>query len=316
MRDPYEVLGVPKKATEAEIKKAFRTLAKKHHPDAHGNDPSKVKKFQEISGAYEVLGDKEKRARFDRGEIDGNGQPRGFDPASQGFTGGFRPGPGPGGGRGPGAGGAGFQWSSTGGEGNHAEDIFSDLFGSMGGGRRSRQPKKGEDVQLATTITLEEAAQGGVRRVLLGDGKELEVRLPAGVKEGQTIRMRGQGGPGVHGGPPGDVLISVSLAQHSAFTVEGRDLKLDLPVSLNEAVLGAKVPVQTLSGSVTLTIPPHSNSGRTLRLKGKGLPGNGADPAGDLFVRLVVTLPEPSDPKLDEFVQNWTSSFDPRSKAK
>ncbi len=315
MRDPYEILGVPKKATEAEIKKAFRTLAKKHHPDAHGNDPSKVKKFQEISGAYEVLGDKEKRAKFDRGEIDGSGQPRGFDPSAHGFGGGFRPGTGPGGGRGQGPGGAGFQWSSTGGDGIRAEDLFADLFGGAGG-RRSRQPKKGEDVQLATTITLEEAAQGGVRRVLLGDGKELEVRIPAGVKEGQTIRMRGQGAPGVQGGPPGDVLISVSLAQHSAFTVEGRDLKLDLPISLSEAVLGGKVPALTLSGTVTLTVPAHSNSGRVLRLKGKGLPGSGAEPAGDLFVRLMVTLPEPSDPKLDEFVQTWTSPFDPRSKAK
>lgn len=316
MRDPYEVLGVPRKATEAEIKKAFRSLAKKHHPDAHGNDPAKVKKFQEISGAYEVIGDKEKRAQYDRGEIDAAGQPRGFDPGAQGFGGGFAGGgfrPGAGGRRG-GNGESGFQWSTGGAEGIRAEDIFSDLFG--GGSRRSRQPQKGQDIQLATTITLEEAASGGSRRVVLGDGKELEVRIPAGVKDGQTIRMRGQGGPGGQGGPPGDVLISIAIAPHALFTRDGKDLKLDLPVSLQEAVLGAKVPAPTLAGAVSLTVPPHSNSGRILRLKGKGLPGSGKEEAGDLYVRLVVMLPEPGDKQLDEFVTGWSSTYDPRAKLK
>lgn len=311
MRDPYEVLGVPKKATEAEIKKAFRTLAKKHHPDTHGNAPDKVKKFQEISGAYEVIGDKEKRAQYDRGEIDAAGQPRGFDPGAQGFGGGFRPRTG---GRRGGPGESGFQWNSgAGAEGLRAEDIFSDLFG---GSRRSRQPQKGQDIQLATTITLEEAASGGSRRVVLGDGKELEVRIPPGVKEGQTIRVRGQGGPGGQGGPPGDVLINVAIAPHASFTRDGRDLKLDLPISLQEAILGGKVPAPTLAGAVSLTVPPHSNSGRTLRLKGKGLPGSGKEEAGDLYVRLVVMLPEPGDKQLDDFIQGWQSAYDPRAKLK
>src|SRR5215470_1829729 len=248
MRDPYEVLGVSKKASEAEIKKAFRTLAKKHHPDTHANDPKAVKRFQEINSAYEIVGDKEKRAQFDRGEIDAAGQPRGFNPGPQGF----------------GGDGAGFS----------AEDIFADILGGFGGGgKRRSQPRKGADIQLATTVSLQEAAQGGLRRVVLGDGRQLEVRIPPGVKDGQQIRLRGQGAPGERGGPPGDAFITVAIAPHAYFERDGRDLRLDLPITLKEALLGGKVPVPTLTGPVTLTVPPHSNSGRVLRLKGKGLPG-------------------------------------------
>jgi DnaJ-class molecular chaperone len=312
MRDPYDVLGVSRQATDAEIKKAFRNLAKKHHPDAHANDPTKVKQFQEISSAYDILGDKEKRAQFDRGEIDAAGQPRGFDPRAQG-AGGFRPG-----GRGR-AGAQGFEFNfGGGGDGFRTEDIFADIFGGFGGAeagsRRGRnQPRRGEDIQLATTISLEEAALGGTRRIVLGDGKELEAKIPAGVREGQTIRLKGQGGAGRNGGPPGDVLINFDVAPHPLYTREGRDLRLDLPVSLKEAVLGAKVPVQTLTGTLTLTIPPHSNSGKVLRLKGKGLPGAGSEPAGDLYVRLAVTLPDPPDPELEAFLRK-SGDYDPRAK--
>ena len=321
MRDPYDVLGVSRKATEAEIKKAFRALAKKHHPDTHANDPKAVKKFQELSGAYELLGDKEKRAQYDRGEIDEAGQPKGFNqgfhPSSgagfeQGFEG-FRGRPG---------GGAGpqnfdFQWSGDSGESVKAEDIFSELFGGLGGGgKRRQQSRKGADVQLQTTVSLLEAAQGGTRRVVLADGRQLEVRIPPGVKDGQQIRLRGQGAPGERGGPPGDALISVAIAPHPYLEREGRDLRMDLPVTLKEALTGAKVPVPTLTGPVTLTVPPHSNSGRVLRLKAKGLPGTGGEAAGDLYVRLVVTLPEAPDPKLDAFVQSWDSAYDPRAKLK
>lgn len=312
MRDPYEVLGVSKKATDAEIKKAFRTLAKKHHPDTHQNDPAKVKQFQEISAAYEVVGDKEKRAQYDRGEIDAEGRPRGFDPGAQGF-GGFRPGAG---GRAPKGGPSDFEfhWSGGGGEGFRAEDIFADLFGTAAGGRRRGQPRKGEDIQFTTTISLDEAAKGGMRRVPLADGRQVEVRIPVGVKEGQQIRLRGQGGPGERGGPPGDVLITVNIALHPYLTREGRDLKMDLPVTLKEAVLGGKVEVPTLSGTVTLTVPPHSNTGRVLRLKGKGLPGSGNEAAGDLYVRLAVTLPEGGDAVLDDFAKSWAADYDPRAK--
>jgi DnaJ-class molecular chaperone len=300
---------VSRQASEAEIKKAFRNLAKKHHPDAHGSDPAKVKKFQEISGAYDILGDKEKRAQFDRGEIDAAGQPRGFDPGAQGFR--------PGGGRG--ARDFEFKWSGGGGgEGFRTEDIFADLFGGFGGGdgRRRGAPRRGEDIQLETSITLEEAANGTTRRVVLGDGKQIEAKIPPGVRDGQQIRLRGQGAPGARGGQAGDVLITVKLTPHAVYTVEGRDLRMELPVTLKEAVSGGKVPVPTLSGQVTLTVPALSNSGRVLRLKGKGLPGSGSEPPGDLYAKLVIVLPEGPDPELERFVNEWKTEYDPRSRLK
>jgi len=308
MRDPYDVLGVSRKTTDAEIKKAFRALAKKHHPDTHANDPKAVKKFQEISAAYEVLGDKEKRAQFDRGEIDANGQPKGFDQ-------GFRPGEGFEGmrGRTGRAGPQGFEFQWSGGEGLNAEDIFADLFS---GGKRRAQPRKGADIQLQTTVTLQEAANGGVRRVIAGDGRELEVRIPPGVTNGQQIRLRGQGAPGERGGPAGDALIEIAIAPHPYFERDGRDLRLDVPISLKEAIEGAKVQVPTLTGPVSVTVPPHSNSGRVLRLKGKGLPAPGADSPGDLYARLIVTLPETPDPKLDDFARSWEYRYDPRARLK
>jgi DnaJ-class molecular chaperone len=315
-RDPYEVLGVSKKASEAEIKKAFRALAKKHHPDTHGNDPKAVKRFQEISSAYEVIGDKEKRAQYDRGEIDEAGQPKGFNPGAgpggfgQGWEG-FR--------RQQQQGGRGgeFNWSNEQG-GFSAEDIFADIFGGLGGsGGRSRrsQPRKGADVQFQTTVSLEEAALGGNRRVVIDD-KQLDVRIPPGVKDGQQIRLRGQGQQGERGGPPGDALISITIAPHSYLERDGRDLRMDVPITLNEALSGAKVEVPTLYGPVTLTIPPNSNSFRVLRLKGKGLPGSGSEPAGDLYVRLIVTLPETPDPKLAAALKGWDGKYDPRAKLK
>jgi DnaJ-class molecular chaperone len=316
MRDPYEVLGVSKKASEAEIKKAFRSLAKKYHPDTHANDPKAVKKFQEISAANEIVGDKEKRAQYDRGEIDAAGQPKGFGPNHPGFEqgfGGFRGRPGAAGGP------QGFEYEFTGNsqEGFQADDIFAEILGGLGGGgKRRAQPRKGADVQLQTTVSLQEAALGGTRRVVLADGRQLEVRIPPGVKDGQQIRLRGQGAPGERGGPAGDALISVAIAPHPYFERDGRDLRLDLPITLKEAVTGAKVPVPTLTGPVTLTVPPHSNSGRVLRLKAKGLPGTGGESAGDLYARLVVTLPDTADPELDAFVKGWAHDYDPRAKLK
>jgi DnaJ-class molecular chaperone len=268
-----------------------------------------VKRFQEVSGAYEILGDKEKRAQFDRGEIDAAGQPKGF-PGGQGFSG-FRPRPGA-----KGKGGGSFEWSGEG-PGFSADDIFADILGGFGGGggRRRKQPQKGVDIQLETTVSLQEAATGGTRRVVLADGRQLEVRIPVGVKDGQQVRLRGQGQPGERGGPPGDALIAIAIAPHPYMEREGRDLRMDLPITLKEAVLGAKVTVPTLTGDVTVTVPPHSNSGQQLRLKGKGLPG-GTDPAGDLYLRLTVTLPDGGDPKLDAFIKGWDAQYDPRAKLK
>ncbi len=308
MRDPYEVLGVPKSASEAEIKKAFRALAKKHHPDTKGGDAAAQKRFQEISAAYDIVGDKEKRTKFDQGEIDASGNPRGFDPAH-------------GGGGGPFGGGGDardfhFTWrNGEAGEGGiRAEDIFSEIFGSGGGRRRRRQARKGDDISIAVTVGFEEAARGGTRRVMLPDGREVDVRIPVGVRDGQQIRLRGQGGPGSDNGPAGDVLLTVSVAPHPWLSRDGNNLRMDLPVTLGEAVLGGKITVPTLTGPVALTIPAGSNSGNSLRLKGKGIPAHGGQPAGDLYLRLVITLPDKPDTALKEFAAGWQSEYDPRAK--
>jgi DnaJ-class molecular chaperone len=320
MRNPYDVLGVPKTASEAEIKKAFRSLAKKHHPDTHAGDAGAKKRFQEISSAYDIVGDKEKRGKFDRGEIDESGNPRGFDPRAGGFEGH------------PFAGGAAgqnprdfhFTWTNQDGEtaeGFRAEDIFSDLLGGLGGrggGRRRQQSRKGEDFAIDTTISFDESIQGGTRRVTLPDGREVDVRIPAGVRDGQQIRLKGQGGPGGSGGPAGDVLLSISVAPHPWATRDGNDLKMDLPITLKEAVLGGKVTVATLTGPVVLNVPANSNTGTVLRLKGKGVPGKassgGGENAGNLYVRLVVTLPEKPDNALRDFASSWQTDYDPRAK--
>jgi DnaJ-class molecular chaperone len=313
MRDPYDILGVSKNAGEADIKKAFRTLAKKYHPDTKGGDAAAQKKFQEISGAYDILGDKEKRAKFDRGEIDANGNPRGFDPGSGGFGGG-RGGAGPGGFH--------YTWASQDGEtaeGFRAEDIFSELFGGGlgggGGGRRGgRRARAGESYEISITVSFEDAARGGTRRVYMPDGREVDVRIPIGLRGGQQIRLKGQGGEGRNAGPRGDVLLNVSVAPHPYYTRDSNDLRLDLPVTLTEAVLGGKVTVPTLTGPVALSVPPNSNSGSVLRLKGKGIPAHGGEAAGDLYVKLVVTLPERADAELRAFAERWTTDYDPRTK--
>lgn len=318
MRDPYQVLGVPKTASEAEIKKAFRTLAKKHHPDTHPGDEKAKQRFQEISGAYDVIGDKAKRAKFDAGEIDAAGNPRGFDPRAggSGSGGGFRQGP-----FGGGAGGSDrefhFTWDNAnqGAEqaGFNAEDIFADF---LGGGRRRGQSRvaRGEDFSAAVTASFSEGVMGGTRRLVLPNGEQIDVKIPPGVKDGQQIRVKGRGGAGRGGGPNGDVLIQVQVAVHPFLSRDGNDLRMDLPVTLKEAVLGGKVPVPTLSGTVNLSVPANSNTGAVLRLKGKGVPAHGHAAAGDLYVRLVVTLPDKPDADLTRFAEGWPGSYDPRAR--
>lgn len=318
MRDPYQVLGVSKTASEAEIKKAFRSLAKKHHPDTHPGDEKAKQRFQEISGAYDVVGDKDKRAKFDAGEIDAAGNPRGFDPRAGGFGGGggFRQGP-FGGGAGNGDREFHFTWDNAnpGGasQGFSAEDIFADL---LGGGRRGARARnaRGEDFSAAVTASFSEGVMGGTRRLVLPNGEQIDVKIPPGVKDGQQIRVKGRGGAGRGGGPSGDVLIQVQVAAHPFLTRDGNDLRMDLPVTLKEAVLGGKVPVPTLSGTVNLSVPPNSNTGAVLRLKGKGVPAHGTAAAGDLYVRLVVTLPDKADAELTRFAEAWPGAYDPRAR--
>ena len=308
MKDPYEILGVAKSASEADIKKAFRGLAKKHHPDKHAGDAAAQKRFQEISGAYDILGDKDKRAQFDAGTIGADGNPRGFDPRASGFRQGN-----PFGGGAGGPGGREFHFSFDDNPGGPAgfEDIFADL---MGGGRRGRtaRPAKGEDFSAAVTVSFGEAATGGTRRVVLQNGEQIDVKIPVGVKDGQVVRVKGRGGAGRGGGPSGDILLSVSVAPHPWMTRDGNDIRMDLPVTLKEAVLGAKVPAPTLTGTVSLSVPPNSNTGTLLRLKGKGIAAQ--DGAGDLYVRLVVSLPDRPDEALQTFLQGWPGDYDPRAK--
>jgi len=306
LKDPYEILGVPRSASEADIKKAFRALAKKHHPDKHAGDANAQKKFQEISGAYDILGDKDKRAQFDAGAIGADGNPRGFDPR-QGFgQGGFRQGGNPfGGGN---AGGFKFSFDDAPGGAAGFEDIFADLMGGRRGGARTSRAHKGEDFTAAVTVSFDEAASGGTRRVVMQNGEQIDVKIPAGVKDGQVVRVKGRGGAGRGGAPAGDILLSVSVAPHPWMTRDGNDIRMDLPVTLKEAVLGGKVPVPTLTGTVSLSVPAGANTGTTLRLKGKGIAG------GDLYVRLVVSLPDKPDESLRQFLNQWQADYDPRAK--
>jgi len=322
MRDPYDVLGVSKTASAAEIKSAFRKQAKKLHPDANKHDPKAANRFAELNAAYEILGEADKRKAFDRGEIDAEGKPR-----FQGFEG-F------GGPRGREGNFETFTWGTDGfhrsggrpGGGGFGgfEDLLKEAFGGMGGARGRRGGSQfeesdfggagrdhGRDIEATLTITLPEAAKGVEKRVQLPTGKEVDVKIPAGLNDGQQIRLKGQGHPGP-GGRAGDLLIAVSVARHPLFTRDGADLRLELPITLYEAVLGGKVRVPTLDGAVELAIPPGTNSGRTFRLKGKGFPGKGG--AGDLLATARIMLPEGADHDLEALMKKWREgkAYDPR----
>jgi DnaJ-class molecular chaperone len=323
MRDPYEVLGVPRGASAAAIKSAYRKLAKKHHPDANKNDPKSAARFSELNSANEIVGDEDKRKAFDRGEIDAEGKPR-----FQGFPGGGFPGGDP---RARGASpGGGFESHTfrTGGPGGGGgfEDILNSMFG--GGAARGGRPGGGGgrtfefdpggvaldlDLSVAMTVSLEEAVKGGEKRVRLPTGKELNVKIPAGVTAGQQIRLKGQGET-APGHPPGDLLITISIAPHPFFKVEDSDLRIDLPITLYEAVLGGKVRVPTLGSAVELSIPKNTSSGRIFRLKGKGLP-KAAGATGDLFVTTRIVLPDGNDAELEALMQKWRDGhpYNPRS---
>jgi len=294
MRDPYEVLGVQRTAGDGDIKKAYHKLAKELHPDLNPDDNVVANRFKEVSAAYSLVGDPASRQRYDNGEIGADGQEKARYRYE--YAGGRN---GQGGQGGPGFGGQGF----------NAEDIFGEFFSNIrgGGGARARNPRQqlGPDRSYKITVDFLDAAKGATRRITLPDGKMLDVRIPAGIGDGKQIRLRGQGDPGPAG--PGDALVEVSVNSHPQFRREGTDIHLDLPLNLADAVLGAKIAVPTIDGHVTMTIPKGANSGQTLRLKGKGIKPPKADGAGNQYVHLLVTLPDPPDGDLTALLEDWAA---------
>ena len=290
--DPYKELGVSRGASADEIKKAFRKLAKELHPDKNPGNREADERFKRVTAAFDLLGDAEKRAKFDRGEIDADGREQ-----FRGFGGGSRGGPG------------GSPFGQAGAQRGGFENIdLDELFGGMfGGGARAGGPRggfsaRGADVKATLEISLEDSISGATRRIQFSDGRTLDVTIPKGAADGQVIRLRGQGAPGAAGrSEAGDALITLKIAPHPVFLRDGADLTMDLPVSLPDAVLGGKVPVQTPEGTVNMTIPPGSNSGRVLRLKGRGAFVGGK--RGDLLAKLMILLPDSPDEGLTKLAQ-------------
>jgi DnaJ-class molecular chaperone len=307
--DLYSVLGVAKTAKASGIAKAYRKLAKKLHPDLNPGDAAAEEKFKEISHAYSILNDEDKRAKYDRGEIDASGQER-PQQQQQHYYREYAGGP------------EGARYHSSAGY----EDIgaFSDLFGdvfareaAMGGARGGRQyAMRGQDAQYRLDISFLDAVNGAKQRITLPDGGTLDVTIPPGVSEGQMLRLKGKGMPGMGGGPPGDALVGISVKPHPVFKREGNDITVELPITFDEAVLGGKIEVPTITGRVSVTVPPGSNTGQTLRLKGRGVKSKGS--AGDQMVRLNVMLPETIDDDLKSFAEKWRKDhgYDPRRKLK
>ncbi len=298
--DLYNVLGVKKTASQEEIKKAHRAWVKKLHPDLNPGDKASEDTFKKVQIAYDILSDAEKRRQYDAGEIDaeGNEKPRQF----------YR------------------EYADAGGDHPYASsagfddlgDIFSDIFrAQQQGGERGRVRMRGGDVGYRMEVSFLEAANGAKKRISMPDGKTLDITIPPGHRDGQILRLRGKGMPGIGGGPEGDALVEVAVKPHPAFVRQGQDILVDLPVGLNEAVLGAKVRVPTIRGSVMMTIPPGSNSGDILRLKGQGIAADGKHSAGDQLVKLTVMLPKKPDQELRAFLEGWAKdhSYDPRQDA-
>jgi DnaJ-class molecular chaperone len=299
MKDPYEALGVQRTADEAAIRAAYRKLAKKHHPDVNPGKSDAATRFGEISSAYDLLSDKDKRARFDRGEIDAEGHERHqqrqyYRDASPGDAPGHE------------------RYGTAGGFSQEdLEAFFAQQFGQAG--RRSDwgatdRPTRGRDMQYSLTVSFVDAASGTTRRLALPEGKTLDVRIPPGTEDGHLLRLRGQGGPGHNGAPAGDALIEITVAPDPRFHRDGDDIITDIPVSLKEAVLGTTLEVPTIHGPVRLSVPPGSGTGTRLRLRGKGIRH------GHQFVQLQVVLPPGDEPELAEFLKTWTpkSTTNPR----
>lgn len=306
MADPYSILGVPRDADEKAIKSAYRKLAKELHPDKNTDNPKATERFSAATQAYDILSDKTKRAAFDRGEIDGDGNPRGP------FGGG-------GGGFHPGAGGSQFDFGEG---GIDLGDLFGSVFGGgrqqsgFGGGgfagqtRRPPPPPKGANVAYRLKVPFVDAATGTAQRVTLSDGSTIDMKLPAGVEHGQQVRLTGKGQPGPGGN--GDAMVTIEITAHPFYARDGADIRLDLPITLKEAALGGKIKVPTVDGPVMVTIPANASSGRTLRLKGKGFTAKSGT-RGDQLVRLMIHLPEGGDAALSSFAESWTPTGDIRA---
>jgi DnaJ-class molecular chaperone len=285
--DPYETLGVKKDASQDAIQKAYRRLAKKLHPDLNPGNKRAEEQFKEVSAAYDLLGDPEKRARFDRGEIDASGAERPRQRYYRDFADAGASGP----------------YTSDAGFADFAgmDDILSQMFGRQG---RANVRMRGPDVHYRLALDFLDAINGGKQQLTLPDGSVLDVTIPPGTRDGQVLRLRGKGHPGIGGGPAGDALIEIEVRPHRFFTRKGDDIHVELPISLSEAVLGGKVQVPTPSGEVTMTIPKWSNTGTVLRLRGQGVPRLGGN-RGDEYVTLKVMLPRTPDPELEKFIAQW-----------
>jgi len=299
--DLYKILGVSKKATADEIRKSYRKLAKKHHPDLNPGDNAAEEQFKKISSAFSILGDEEKRGKYDRGEIDASGQERQPEGMYRRYADSA----------------AGNPYQSQAGFADFADlgGAFSDLFGDRvrraGPGGMPRM--RGQDVRYHLTVDFMESVKGAKKRVTMPDGKTLDISIPAGVQDGQSLRLKGKGMEGLGGGPSGDALIEIKVMPHAFFRREGDDIHMDLPISLAEAVLGAKIKVPTITGEVTLSVPKNSSSGRILRLKAKGVPrpkpkGQKTVGRGDQYVTLKVVLPEKPDAELEAFMKDWAKT--------
>ena len=303
--DPYALLGVPKNASDDDIRRAFRKLAKELHPDLNPGDRAAVERFKKVSAAYELLGDPEKRKRFDRGEIDASGEPRTYQ--QQGAAGG------PFGWRGARPGGPAPDMEEAG-----FSDIFSEIFGGARGARGARAGAgiRGSDVRYTLEIDFMEAVAGARKRVTMPEGGMLDLTVPEGVTDGQVLRLKGKGGPGFRGGEPGDALVEIKVRPHPQFKRVGDDIALDLPISLDEAVLGAKVEVPTITGRVQLTIPKGTSSGRVFRLRGKGVKNVSTGATGDQLVTVRIVLPDKIDDSLAYFLSEWRQkhAYDPRER--
>lgn len=295
--DPYETLGVKRNATHKEIQSAYRKLAKKLHPDLNPGDTVAEEKFKAASAAYAVLGDEDKRARYDRGEINGSGSepPRG---SYRDYTG---------------AAGTGQQRYGAGAYSDFfdMDDILSNVFNRSSGNRNTQF--KGADHRYSMEIEFVESIIGGRKQIQLPDGRPLDIQIPPGIKDGQTLRLKGKGDAGYNGAPAGDALIDIKVRPHRFFVRDGDDIRLEVPVSLREAVVGGKIRVPTPTGSLTVALPANSNTGRVLRLKGKGVPKKGTE-QGDLYVTIKVMLPEKADTELTAFLESWEAGKlqDPR----